>query len=357
MRTLASPKEVEHRSSTTLREKPVKVGATVVRHGRYVTFRLAEGAVPGKSTARYKTMGWVCLDDEKPGRTGFRIRPDYQNRTVRRLLCRRGGFPSLAAGEDGWEGPIMKYAIVILAVSILAGAAPARAEVRADVEAGDKARHGGAFTEAAGLYTQAIRSGHIDGAALAGAYVKRGDTYRDQGLYDQAISDFAAALKINPGHAEALNGRGLVFAKKGLYDRAIADYGTALKLKPDFAFAYNNLGRAYFYQGNFSEAAASFENRLKIKPRHVYPMLWLYLARARMGQDPKTELAGYMANVKKGHWIYKSALLYLGKATPEQVLDAARKGNPHKRREREAEAYFYNGQDYLVNGDEKAAAG
>ena len=86
-------------------------------------------------------------------------------------------------------------------------------------------------------------------------------------------------------------------------------------------------------------------------------MLWLYLARARMGQDPKTELAGYMANVKKGHWIYKAALLYLGKATPEQVLDAARKGNPHKRREREAEAYFYIGQYYLVNGDEKAAAG
>jgi lipoprotein NlpI len=164
-------------------------------------------------------------------------------------------------------------------------------------------------------------------------------------------------LKINPGLAEALNGWGLVFAKKGLYDRAIADYGATLKLKPDFAFAYTNLGKVYFYQGNFSEAAASFENRLKIKPLHVYPMLWLYLARARMGQDPKMELSDYMANVRKGHWIYQAALLYLGKATPEQVLDAARKGNPHKRREREAEAYFYIGEYYLVNGDEKAAAG
>jgi hypothetical protein len=47
MRTLALPKEVDHWSLTTLREKLAKIGAKVVRHGRYVTFQLAEVAVPG----------------------------------------------------------------------------------------------------------------------------------------------------------------------------------------------------------------------------------------------------------------------------------------------------------------------
>ncbi len=42
---MATPKEVEHWSLTTLREKLVKIGAKVVRHGRYVTFQLAEVAV------------------------------------------------------------------------------------------------------------------------------------------------------------------------------------------------------------------------------------------------------------------------------------------------------------------------
>ncbi len=37
--------ELEHWSLTTLREKLVKIGAKVVRHGRYVTFQLAEVAV------------------------------------------------------------------------------------------------------------------------------------------------------------------------------------------------------------------------------------------------------------------------------------------------------------------------
>ncbi len=46
--TLEFPKEVEHWSLTTLREKLIKIeiGAKVVAHGRYVTFQLAEVAVP-----------------------------------------------------------------------------------------------------------------------------------------------------------------------------------------------------------------------------------------------------------------------------------------------------------------------
>ena len=47
-RTLALQREVEHRSLTTLREKLIKIGAKIVRHGRYVTFQLAEVAVPRK---------------------------------------------------------------------------------------------------------------------------------------------------------------------------------------------------------------------------------------------------------------------------------------------------------------------
>ena len=42
MRTLALPKEVKHWSLTTLREKLVKIGAKVVRHGRYVTLSIGQ---------------------------------------------------------------------------------------------------------------------------------------------------------------------------------------------------------------------------------------------------------------------------------------------------------------------------
>ncbi len=45
-RKFALLEAAEHWSLTTLREKLVKIGAKVVRHGRYVTFQLAEVAVP-----------------------------------------------------------------------------------------------------------------------------------------------------------------------------------------------------------------------------------------------------------------------------------------------------------------------
>ena len=45
LRRLALPRDVQHWSLTTLRERLVKIGAKVTRHAKYVTFQLAEVAV------------------------------------------------------------------------------------------------------------------------------------------------------------------------------------------------------------------------------------------------------------------------------------------------------------------------
>jgi hypothetical protein len=46
MRTLALPDSVEQWSLTALREKLIKIGAKIVRHGRYIIFPMAEVAIP-----------------------------------------------------------------------------------------------------------------------------------------------------------------------------------------------------------------------------------------------------------------------------------------------------------------------
>jgi hypothetical protein len=43
---MALSKSVRHWCLTTLREKLIKIGAKVVRHAKYVTFQMAEVAIP-----------------------------------------------------------------------------------------------------------------------------------------------------------------------------------------------------------------------------------------------------------------------------------------------------------------------
>ena len=56
MRTLAMPKTAEPWSLTSLKEKLIKIGAKVVSHGRYVTFQMAEVAVPRQMLAEILSL-------------------------------------------------------------------------------------------------------------------------------------------------------------------------------------------------------------------------------------------------------------------------------------------------------------
>ena len=50
------PKTAEPWSLSSLREKLIKIGAKVVRHGRYVTFQMAEVAVPRQMFANILSL-------------------------------------------------------------------------------------------------------------------------------------------------------------------------------------------------------------------------------------------------------------------------------------------------------------
>ncbi len=56
------PGEVKHLSLTTLREKLIKIGAKMVRYGRYITFQLAEVAIPKSLFANILSL----IDDLRP---------------------------------------------------------------------------------------------------------------------------------------------------------------------------------------------------------------------------------------------------------------------------------------------------
>jgi hypothetical protein len=64
----------------TLREKLVKISANVVRHGRHVTFQLAE-----EFHGEAKSVAEARLDGRNYGKITFQARPTHQNRATGRL--------------------------------------------------------------------------------------------------------------------------------------------------------------------------------------------------------------------------------------------------------------------------------
>jgi hypothetical protein len=56
LRTLATPDPIKGWSLTSLKEKLIKIGAKVVSHGRYVTFQMAEVAVPRQMFAEILSL-------------------------------------------------------------------------------------------------------------------------------------------------------------------------------------------------------------------------------------------------------------------------------------------------------------
>jgi hypothetical protein len=87
LRTLALPQEVEHWSLTTLREKLIKIGAKVVRHGRYITFQLAEVAV--SRTLLAQILGLIADLRAPPPKPASRGAPKRANPFVGRRAPRQ----------------------------------------------------------------------------------------------------------------------------------------------------------------------------------------------------------------------------------------------------------------------------
>ena len=81
MRTLALPDAVEQWSLTTLREKLVKIGAKIVRHGRHIVFRMAEIAIP-RTCSPTSSAGSIG-SERRPSRQDDRIVPHARRRRDR----------------------------------------------------------------------------------------------------------------------------------------------------------------------------------------------------------------------------------------------------------------------------------
>jgi tetratricopeptide (TPR) repeat protein len=72
------------------------------------------------------------------------------------------------------------------------------------------------------------------------ALIARGGAFERREMYDSAIADYDAVLRLDPALADIFNARGELWRRKGDRPKAVADFGAALKLNPEHPGAKAN---------------------------------------------------------------------------------------------------------------------
>jgi tetratricopeptide (TPR) repeat protein len=125
-------------------------------------------------------------------------------------------------------------------------------EATRHVEQGDTLFARGLYDEALSEYTAAIA---LD-ASLAGAYWGRGRIYHfDRAMYSRAIDDYSKVIELDPKHSRAYCYRGLANSANGVYDRAISDLTRTIEFEPGLSMAYNIRAWCYVNKAQWEQGS------------------------------------------------------------------------------------------------------
>lgn len=120
------------------------------------------------------------------------------------------------------------------------------------------------WDKAVDLLRKAAALDHKYARDLAAVYQQRGYAAATNQQFEDAINDYAEAIKITPEDARIYEQRAAVEMKLNDNDKALADYSEAIKLKPNEVRYY--LYRSYIYEtkNDLKNSMADAEKVLKL---------------------------------------------------------------------------------------------
>lgn len=130
---------------------------------------------------------------------------------------------------------------------------------------GDVLRQQDLFAEAVTAYTRAIEiNGNTVGSSWFLLYA-RAISYERLGEWEEAESDFRAALEINPDQPQVLNYLGYSLVEKKIkLDEALDMIERAVAASPDSGYIIDSLGWALYRLGRYEEAVPHMERAVEL---------------------------------------------------------------------------------------------
>lgn len=85
--------------------------------------------------------------------------------------------------------------------------------------------------------------------------------------FDEAITKFSDAAKIDPQYASVYFNRALAYSSQALYDKAINDANTYVMLNPNDSLGYYNRGTFYLAKNSYAMARDDFSKGVALAPK------------------------------------------------------------------------------------------
>jgi protein O-mannosyl-transferase len=121
-------------------------------------------------------------------------------------------------------------------------------------------------------------------AAMVVLFACAAATRTQVGYWKNSESLFGHALKATKGNYVAHSAYGRALYKRGQVAEAISNYEAAIALEPQLGPAHYNLGEALIAQGRFEEAAAHLSQALRLRVKPVAVHVQLGIAQASQGK-------------------------------------------------------------------------
>lgn len=121
------------------------------------------------------------------------------------------------------------------------------------------------------------------------AHENLGQALREQGRLDESRASYERALAFAPPRSPAYpavihNSIGMVLTRQGRSAEAMEEFAAAVRMNPGFAEAQSNLGNALASGGRPAEALPHYQEAVRLKPDYAEPRVGLGSALLKLGR-------------------------------------------------------------------------
>ncbi|MBI3875509.1 MAG: tetratricopeptide repeat protein [Verrucomicrobia bacterium] len=175
--------------------------------------------------------------------------------------------------------------------------------------------------------------------------------------HDKAAAAYGKALEASPQASPLYMHRAMELFKAGQIKECVEDFDNYNKLLPDGAAQNWQRGIALYYAGRFADGKKQFELHQTVNKQDVENAVWHFLCTARAEGVDKARAQLIPISGDTRIPMAKVHELFAGKAKPDDVLAAARAGEPPPDRlaRQLFYAHLYLGIYFEATGDAKQA--